>query len=386
MSEQVMEPSAGLKDLFKSKPSPAPTAEEPTGEEQETPTENKQVDEVKEEVAEVETEKEKLPETEKEVEEVKAEEEKPEVTEDGFTVINFDDEGEKEAPNNEEFEKTVQELREQNKLLLEEKQKLETREDLDPRVKKLNEWLKSGGDFDRNFWELQNKDYTKVNFDDTQQGIEVLSDKLRYVDGLDEEEIKYHLEKNYPILTGVEEALEDREERDERMKLRMEVKPSVPKLEEIKNKAQIPNVDHNRQEEYEKQVNLYRAEASAKFDEIKHLDIEIDADNKLRLPITGEAEKFARSIIVEPENQAQFFLSRYSNEDGSTNWGRFKTEMYYLENRPRIEKAIFSQGKSSGKKEILDEMDAEPSTKGTPNPPLESKAKSGLASVKFTKG
>ena len=364
MSEQVLEPKVGFAGLFKSAP---PVAEEPV----ETP------EEIKDEKAEEIT-----PEAPAVVsEDTKTEDaEKTEAPEDGFTVIDIDEKTEKPQ---EDFGKIVAQLKEQNKALLDEKEKLTQRDELDPRVKQLDAWLKSGGDFNKNFWELQNKDYTKVNFSDSQSSIDALSDKLRYVDGLDEEEVKYHLEKNYPILSGVQEAEDDGETRDERMKLRMEVKPALPKLEEVQKKAKIPNVDHNRQQEYDRQLNVYRAEASSKFDEIKFLDIEIDAEHKLRLPMAGEAEKFARSIVTEPENQTTFFIDRYTDPQGKTDYGKFKTEVYYLENRQKIEKAIFMQGKSAQKKEMLAEMDSEPTTKAAIAPNQGSNSKSGFANINF---
>jgi hypothetical protein len=217
MSEvAATEEKVGLEGLFGNASKPSKVAEEaPKAEEevkQETPEAKEEpTPEVKAEENPAEGE----PKAETKVDNEEAEEKKETVTEDGFKVIDLG--GEKKENPSEDIQEQLKALREQNKALLEEKERLASESDLDPRVKKINDWLKNGGELTREFWELQNKNYDNINFSDSKQSLSVLKDKLKYVDGLDEEEISYHIEKNYPILSGAEEALDDADERDERM-------------------------------------------------------------------------------------------------------------------------------------------------------------------------
>lgn len=303
----------------------------------------------------------------------------PIVDESGRVVVKFDDDDSPDGAQTED----VSSLKQQIKALLEEKEKMVAPE-LDPRIAKLNEYVRQGGDINANVWELQTKDYSKVNIKEPKDALTVVKDKLKYVEGLEQDEIDFYLKKNYPITSGFEEELDEDDTTNESMKLRMEAKNALEPLKEFQDKVLLPSVDHNKSAEAEKAVSLYRAESSAKLDEIDSFDLELDADTKLKIPFTGAAKNFARSIITDPSKMSSFWNDRYTSEDGKVDFKRFAEEMYYLENRHRIKDAIYAQGKSVGKKAILEEIQGENGTSKLKQPSAGSTPKkTGLAAITF---
>lgn len=305
-------------------------------------------------------------------------ESEPTVDEDGRIVVKFDDDG--DEPDN--SKEDVASLKEQIKALLEEKEKLSTPQ-LDPRIAKLNEYVKNGGEINANVWELQTKDYSNINIKESKDALSVVKDKLKYIEGLEQDEIDFFLKNNYPIASGYEDDFDEEDKLSESMKLRMEAKTALDPLKEFQDKVMLPDVDHNQSAEMERRISLYRAESSAKLDEIESFDIELDADTKLKIPFSGAGRNFAKAIITDPAKMSSFWNDRYTNEKGETDFKRFAEEMYYLENRNRIKDAIYAQGKSTGKKAILEEIQGENSTSKLKQPPTGQKKKTGLAAMTF---
>lgn len=263
----------------------------------------------------------------------------------------------------------VDSLRKSIKLLQEENSRLKESPKLDPRIEKLNQIIQNGGDINQSVWELQSKDYENVDIKNPVQALSTLKDKLRYIDGLESDEVDFYVKQNYPILSGAEEEIEEGEEGKEKMKLRLEVKNNLPKLKEFQDSVRIPQVDHKAQEDARKAVDLYRTEASTRLDEIESFDVQLEPDLPVKLPFLGEGKKFVRSIVIEPENQQKFFTARYLAEDGSVNYKKFAEEMYFIANKDKIINAVYAQGKSAGKKEVVQETIGENVAHKSKRPP-----------------
>lgn len=341
--ENTKEQPSSIANLFGNKGEAV--AEEPAVEAAEEQVETPEA-EAAEEVAEVavETPTAKSEETE---------ESQPTLDEDGRVVVSFAEEG--EEPQVED----VSTYKEQNKTLLEEIERLKSNSQLDPRISKLNEYVKGGGEINASFWELQNKDYTSLNVKEPKEALSAYKDKLKYIDGLDNDEVDFYIKKNFPALGGFDEDADDEEIQEESMKLRMEVKTALPKLKDYQEKVAMPKVDHNRAEQEKRNLDMYRAHSSSKLDEIKFFEMDLGSV-KLNIPFEGKGREFARSVITEPENQAKFFAQRYVSKDtGDLDYQRFARDMYELENRDKIHAAILNQGKSMGKKEALEELQPE---------------------------
>lgn len=359
-NQEPIQEVGGVETMFQPQPT-APVAEEPIAEE---PT-NVVEEPVQEEV--VEEPQEKQPNTE----EVAVE---PTLDDQGRVVVSLDDDSEDVVKDDAWVE--------QRAALLAEIESLKNNSKLDPRIQKMNEYVNSGGEITSAFWELQSKDYSKINIKEPSQALTALRDKLQYLDGMDRDEADFYIEKNFPISGGFDSDAEDDEIRAESMKLRMEVKSSLPKLKDYQDKVRLPDVDNNRREQDEKNLNMYRAHSSSKLDEIKSFDISLDADTTLNIPYTGAAEQFTRSVITEPENQAKFFGNRYRTESGDLDYGRFKRDLYEMENRDKIYAAIYAQGQSAGKKSILSEIQPEAQTQQKPRPSGGDKYE-GVRNMKF---
>src|SRR5690606_5640299 len=106
--------------------------------------------------------------------------------------------------------------KEQVKALLEEKERLSTPQ-LDPRIAKLNEYVKNGGEINASVWELQAKDYSNINVKESKDALSVVKDKLKYIEGLEQDEIDFFLKKNYPITSGHEEDFDEDDKLSESM-------------------------------------------------------------------------------------------------------------------------------------------------------------------------
>lgn len=386
MSEQVQEqvgnPFQGIKFGTRS---PQPIAEEPVIQEEEQKEEAKE-EGVKEEAAPVKEEI-KAP-----VKEEESAQEKEQPKEEGITLDlgGTTDDTPSEQPNEtlDAYKTRVADLEAQLA-------KANETPKLDPRIAKLNEIIQKGGDINQSVWEMQSKSYDEVDITKPDGALSVLRDKLKYIDGDDNDLTKFYIDKHYPILSGKKgeddyDSDEDYQsaKREEEMVLRKEAKQSIEPLKKYQDEMRLPEApNHNQQEQYQKAIEAYRAEAITKVDEISTFEISPEEGVKLNIPITGEAKKFARSITTDPENQGQFFVNRYVNEDGGTNYNRLYTEMYYLENRPLIEKALYAQGRSAGKKEAIQELQGENAS--IPQKPMGGKAQpkgaEGLKNFVFSK-
>lgn len=354
MSE-VQEQEMGGMETMSFGGSPTPKAEEP--EKQESPAEEQPEKEVETPVAE-EPKKEEAAK-----EEPKAEEKEDVVSDDGAIVVNFDEDGGEEQKQQTEdveaYKTRVADLEAQIA-------KLSETPKLDPRIEKLNQIIQNGGDINQAVWEMQSKDYAALNISDSNSALEVLKDKLKYIDGDDQELVNFYLDKNYPVLRGkkTEDDFDSdgefaAQKREEEMVLRKEAKGHLGSLKEFQEKMRLPEApNHQHQKQQEEALRSYQAEATTKLNEIQQFDVELDAETKLRFPFVGEGKEFAKSIIANPENQSQFFISRYAN-DGTVNYQAFAEDMWFLNNRPKVFNHLFAQGKSAGKKEAIKELQGE---------------------------
>jgi hypothetical protein len=344
MSE-VQEQELGGMETMSFGNTPMPKAEEP--EKQEAPAEEHPEKEEETPVAE-------------ETEPAKEEAEK---AEDGAIVVNFDEDGggeqKQQTEDVEAYKTRVADLEAQIA-------KLSETPKLDPRIEKLNQIIQNGGDINQSVWEMQSKDYAAVNISDSNSALEVLKDKLKYIDGDDQELVNFYLDKNYPVLRGkkTEDDFDSdgefaAQKREEEMVLRKEAKGHLGSLKEFQEKMRLPEApNHQYQKQQEEALRSYQAEATTKLNEIQQFDVELDAETKLRFPFVGEGKEFAKSIIANPENQSQFFISRYA-KDGKVDYQSFAEDMWFLNNRPKVFNHLFAQGKSAGKKEAIKELQGE---------------------------
>lgn len=287
--------------------------------------------------------------------EVEAQEEGFTLKEDGTAVFDLSGEEQPAEPTED-----VNALKEQIKALLEEKEKSQAVPKLDPRLEKMQRWIEQGNDVDRGFWELQSKSYAPDAAKDPKAAVSVLADKMLYIDRLESDEIDYYLKKNFPLTYSGDEDADPDELRDEQFKLRMEARKALPELQQLQEQVLLPQVDNGQsQEEYQKQVSLYRAESSAKLDEIESIDFELSAEHKLSFPFKGGAKQSVKSVVTEPENQMQYFQKRYVQEDGSVNYQKWARETFVLDNLDGILKSFFSYGGSVRAKEMLKELQGE---------------------------
>ncbi len=327
-----------------------------------TETTTEEVAETTEQVVESTQEAEQVEETTSETTQEVVEEPKEE---DGIINVSFGE----EVVTPEINEESLKPYKDKIELLEAELAKAKEVPTLDPRIAKLNDIVQNGGDINQSVWDMQSKEYDKINITNSEGAIAVLKDKLKYIDGDDNDLIGFYFEQNFPVLSGSKDAddFDSDEEfaiskKREEMLLRKEAKQVVPKLKEFQEGMRLPtSPQHNKQEEYQKAIQDYKAMAVPAVNEINSFDIPVNNELSMRIPIAGEAAKYATSIATEPENQAAFF-NRYRKEDGNLNFEKLKTEMYYLEAMPQIHKALIDQGISMGKKAAVLELNGENAT------------------------
>jgi hypothetical protein len=366
VQEQVSNPFAGMVHGTRTAPS-APLAEAPS-----TVVDDEEVvEDTPDVVVDI---------SEEATEEVKAEEPKEEVVADDVVTLDF---GQKVEPQ-EVTTETIDAYKERLSTLEAELAKAKETPKLDPRIEKLNDIIRNGGDINQSVWEMQSKDYSNISLQEVENTLSIVKDKLKYLDGDDADMVNIYLDDKYPTLRGkkdaddfdTDEEFGAQKKREETL-LRKEAKEFVPKLKDFQEGMRLPNApQHKQQEEYEQAVRAYRTEAITKVSEINSFDVHLTDDLTVRIPITGDAAKYADSIATEPENQAQYF-NRYRNEDGSVNFQKLKVETYRSQNQEQIDKALFDQGRSYGKKEAIQELQGDnggitrkvaPTTKKTNSP------------------
>lgn len=241
-----------------------------------------------------------------------------------------------------------------------------------PVVEKINEYISNGGKLTKEFWELQSKDYSNVDLKNEKSALEVLKDKMKYEEELDDSTIEKILRKEYPILTGRKEEGEydDDEKDDESVSLIRNAKNALPSLKEIQNKAKLPNVDNDRKERIEHANNLYRAQSREATKDYQGLIIELDDTLKVRSSPSEKTRQFINSVVTEPKNQGDtFFNSRYINKEGRIDYDKFASEMQLLDEWKDISRKVYQQGLKRGeKKAISRELQQQPNEAKASNP------------------
>lgn len=220
-----------------------------------------------------------------------------------------------------------------------------------PEVAKINEYIANGGKITKEFWELQSKDYSQVDIRDSKKALEVLHDKMKYEEGLDDATIEKILRKDYPILTGRKEEFdyEEEDKEDESVSLFRAAKQALPVLQEIQNKAKLPDVDTEKQAQIDHAYNLYRAQSRESIKNYQGLIIELDDNLRVKSTPSDKTQEFIKSVVTEPANQGDAFFQRYL-KDGKVDYEKFASEMQLLDEWKDISRKIYQQGLKRGER------------------------------------
>jgi hypothetical protein len=165
VQEQVSNPFAGMVHGTRTAPS-APLAEAPS-----TVVDDEEVvEDTPDVVVDI---------SEEATEEVKAEEPKEEVVADDVVTLDF---GQKVEPQ-EVTTETIDAYKERLSTLEAELAKAKETPKLDPRIEKLNDIIRNGGDINQSVWEMQSKDYSDISLQEVENTLSIVKDKLKYLDG-----------------------------------------------------------------------------------------------------------------------------------------------------------------------------------------------------------
>jgi len=269
----------------------------------------------------------------------------------GPITISFGEEVEKSAEVSKELKEIIAQ-RDAALARLEEKEK--TNVFANEQLRKLNDYVLNGGKIDKNFWDLQEKDYSQVDFTNDQSLMSVLKDKLMLVDGLTDREADRMIKKQYPTLSDKEgrDSADEDDILDEMLALKTTVRGELPKLQEIQNRAALPKEDKEAQRRAQESLQLYQAEADKALSGIDKFELKLTDGFAVNLAKDKETEKSLRNLILYPENQSSYFVDNYV-KDGKVDFQRFAQDEFFRIHRERIVKTAFDQGVSYGKKEVI---------------------------------
>lgn len=269
----------------------------------------------------------------------------------GPITISFGEEAEKSAEVSKELQEIISQ-RDAALARLEEKEK--TNVFANEQLRKLNDYVLNGGKIDKNFWDLQEKDYSQVDFGNEQGLMSVLKDKLMLVDGLTDREAERMINKQYPTLSDKEgrDSADEDEVLDEMLALKTTVRGELPKLQELQNRAALPKEDKEAQRRAQESLQLYQAEADKALSGIDKFELKLADGFSVNIAKDKETEKSLRNLILYPENQSSYFVDNYV-KDGKVDFQRFAQDEFYRIHRERIVKTAFDQGVSQGKKEVI---------------------------------
>lgn len=252
----------------------------------------------------------------------------------------------------EQVEEKFKELTSQRDALLEKlKEKENAQVFANEQIRKLNDFVLNGGQIDRNFWELQEKDYDSVDFSKDQDLLRVLKDEYMLISGLSEKEAARMLAKTYPALHDKESADED-DVFDEMIQLKSAVKAGLPKLQDLKSRAALPKEDKEAQRRNQEALQVYQAEADKALSAIKEFKVQLSDDFAIKISKDKESEKHLRNLILYPENQSSYFVDNYV-KDGKPNFQRFAEDEFFRRHRDAIIKTAYNQGLSAGTKSVI---------------------------------
>lgn len=275
------------------------------------------------------------------------EEEKPVENESEIT-LNFGEEAEQAAVVSEELKELISQ---RDALLAKLEEKESAQVFANEQIRKLNDYVLNGGKIDKNFWELQEKNYSEVDFKDDKSLLSVLKDKFMLLDGLTDSEANRMIQKQFAALSDKESADED-DIFDEMIQLKSLVRSELPKLQEIQNKASLPKEDKEAARRAEESMKLYQAEADKALGGISNFKLNLSDDLSLNIAKDKETEKSLRNLILYPENQQRYFVDNYV-KDGKVDFERFANDEFFRIHKERIVKTAFNQGVSKGEKNIL---------------------------------
>jgi hypothetical protein len=253
----------------------------------------------------------------------------------------------------------IDELKEQIKALIEERERLKNEKPFaDQRIQKLNEYVKVGGNIDRRFWELQEKNYDNVDFKSKDGAVNILKDKLIYSDGLDESEAERVISRRYSGLFSDDED----EVQDALLDARIEVKKNLDELKTVQEKALLPKIDETQRKQQEDAVRIYQADASNALSGIESVKINLSDDLPVEVPLKGELRNYIASVVTKPENQARFFVDNYVMEDNKVDFQKFVRDFTFLKHGEQLVKRAYQQGLAHGEKSVAKELRQEPAT------------------------
>lgn len=215
-------------------------------------------------------------------------------------------------------------------------------------MRAMNEYVKNGGVINKEFLELQEKDYTNVDFNKSDALLSVLMDKYKF-EGFSQAESQRLAEKNFGAVLNPDE-YDDEEVMDAKMDLKLAVKQALPQLQERKEKVMMPASDPKAVQKQQENINRYKAEATVAVNGINSFTLNLSDDFPIKANIDAESKRQISNLVVNPENQATYFADNYLSDDGKIDFESFARDEYIRLHFDSLMRAAFDQGKSVGSK------------------------------------
>jgi len=208
-------------------------------------------------------------------------------------------------------------------------------------VKKLNEYVKSGGEA-TDFLRTQTVDFSKMNDLDAIREVESMSDG-----GLTREEIEILLEEEY----GYSEDATDREKTLAKIKIKRAGENARKQLLEYQQRWAVPKVD-------KAEIEAANREESEKWQQ--ELSTAVDSNPEMVFQLGDEEFKYTPSDDMKKTVKDAYdltkFWTRYAKEGGGYDVNKFVQDMHFLNNRDDIIKSVFTFAKGKGTEEIVDDL------------------------------
>ena len=235
--------------------------------------------------------------------------------------------------------------------------------------RKIDEYLRAGGELNDEFFKYQSIDFDNVDTSDVNHVLDLLEKELVDVSGFTKEEAAFTIEKRYPNLyrdIDEEDDYDIKSYKDDMTQAGIDLKMAIPKLKDFQSKVLLPkreDVNQPTQEELDRRkeaMDNYFKDANEAIKGFDKLTVKLNNDVYIDIETNQESLKGVSDLLLNPESQGSYLVNNYVDKEGKIDFDKLKTDEFWRLNRDKILKEHYIQAYNIGKEEALKEQGLSP--------------------------
>jgi len=240
----------------------------------------------------------------------------------------------------------------------------------DERVAKIDEYIRNGGELNEQFWRYQSMDFNNVELDNASQAADLIKQDLIDIQGYTSAQAEMVIRRKYPNLyNGVDEYASEEDKMkydDDVLQIGIDAKQAVNNLKQYQEKIMLPKgntapkVDTVAQQ---KAFEKFKQDAESKLQEFTKLDLEVNKEIKLEIPVTAESMGYVKGVVSDPSRLDNYWTDNFV-KNGEVDFIGIAKQIYLRDNWESLLKSAVNQGIEIGKEKAIKESGIEPTLKG----------------------